>query len=217
MFTWLKWRNRTCKCGRVDFTASQSPVCMTCYKQDLKDKAIIEERERVFGIYGNVEGPSLNQHQQRCYTFVHTCGTEQTWRFGNLIKQLQDNPTFEPCSKCGAKCRAKAASDAYMKIYGRDYTNIDYADWDVYRLSVRRLSDITWRDNQAALNSDGVKRSMSGWHLDHIVPIIVCFREGITTERAASIENLRLMTAQDNMARSWYETDAALLEALRRK
>ncbi len=215
-----KWRNRTCKCGKIDFTASKSDVCMECsvkvLKEErvpLKEKRIAEERAKILEIYGNVDGPTHNKFNSRCYTFTHAlCGTTQTWNIGNLLKQLKTNPNTEPCSKCGGKLRTKLALDGYLAIYKREY---DLEQFNDFQVKVRRLSEVTWRENQAILNPNNVKRSMKGWHLDHIVPIIVCFKEGITTERAACLLNLRIISASANLARSWYDIDRVLLEALR--
>lgn len=190
------WFNRTCKCGRVDFTASSSPVCKVCAIEAARQERIQEERKKVLSIYGNVNGPTEGDFGKRCYTFVHSCGTKQTWRYDNILKQLKTQP--EPCQSCGGKARTKNATAAYVEIYGRDYDLKKFTD---YATKVRRMSDKIYKQNVDVINPRGLKRGWRTYHLDHIVPIVECFKRGWSPEKAAALENLQMLTAGDNLSK----------------
>jgi hypothetical protein len=194
-----KWRNRTCECGKIDFTASTSPICLECFTKKRKQKKVAEEQEAVLACYGNVEGPTLNAHNQRCYTFTHSCGTTQTWAFFNLIKQWKTRAC--PCKTCGGKERMAVAMNGYVAKFGLDErarTNLrDYTK------KVRGLSEKTYRDNIDLINPERHPRMLGnrGWHLDHIIPIVECFKRGWSPEEAAKVENLQLLSALENMTK----------------
>ena len=111
-----------------------------------------------------------------------------------------------PCGTCGPKHRLTNALSAYIEKYGRDY---DIKKWDDYRLLVRKLSDITYRQFKEEINPQNHRRGKKTWHLDHKHPIIACFKEGWTPERAAGINNLQMLTWQDNLMKSGKFNEAA--------
>lgn len=77
------------------------------------------------------------------------------------------------------------------------------------------LSDKAFNQNQALLNPNNVKRSVNEWHLDHKVPIIVCFLEGLTIEQAASLKNLQLMDAKNNLSKGKYYFTMEMVDELK--
>jgi hypothetical protein len=182
-------------------TATKSDTCLSCYRKIKTNSKIEAEKSQILNLYGNVEGPTFNKHSQRCYTFVHTCGTKQTWSFGNLLKQLKARPDKVPCSKCGAAERQEKSMAAYMKIFGRDWNNINVEDWEAYSLSVRRLTEITYKKHKSIINPLGLKRGVNTYHLDHIVPIVECFKRGWPPEQAADLSNLQMLEAKANLSK----------------
>jgi hypothetical protein len=194
-----KWRHRECKCGKVDFTASKSDVCKECFLAQAKTEKIAEERAHLLAVYGNVEGPEIGDFGKRCYTFVHTCGTEQTWRFDNLLKQFKTKP--DPCSKCGGTERMKPAMAAYVAKYGLDEKQ--HLEFRAYSRRVRGISDKAYRDNIHTINPLRLKRQLGnkGFHLDHKTPIIRCFLDGWPAEKAGALDNLQMLSASANLTK----------------
>lgn len=92
--------------------------------------------------------------------------------------------------------------DGYMKVYGRDWNNIDVEDWQAYSTAVRKLSEITYREHRWHINPLNLKRGVRTYHLDHKVPIIECFKRGWSPEQAASVNNLQILRAEDNLSKS---------------
>lgn len=45
------------------------------------------------------------------------------------------------------------------------------------------------------------KRSFRGYHIDHIIPITYGFKHNIAPEKIASIDNLRMLFHEDNLAK----------------
>lgn len=194
-----KVRDRTCvACGKVEYkTATRAEVCLECYWANRSAKKITSEKQRIFDCYGNVEGPVINKFGHRCYTFTHSCGTAQTWSFGNLRKQWKTH--HQPCKKCGGEERIKSAIAGYIaKFQLSERARIDLR---AYTRKVRGLSENTYRDNIEVLNPQRLQRGRgnNGYHLDHIIPIVECFKRGWPPEQAAALNNLQLLEAKDNL------------------
>jgi hypothetical protein len=117
------------------------------------------------------------------------------------LKQLKKRPDKVPCTKCGAIERQGKRMAAFMKAFGRDWNNIDVKDWEAYRVSVRKLTEITYKKHQSVINPLGLKRGMRAYHLEHIIPIVECFKRGWTPEQAADLSNLQLLEAKDNLSK----------------
>jgi hypothetical protein len=194
-----KWRNRICKCGKIDFTSSRSEACAECYRQEKKKKAIEIERDAVEKIYGNVKGPCPGSFGKRTYTFIHSCGKEQTWRYDNLLKQLKIGP--EPCNECGAKVRMGKALQVYVDKY--QLSERAKTDLRAYTKKVRTLSEHTYSANIDLINPERHQRMLGnqGHHLDHIISIVECFKRGWHPEQASALENLQMLTAGQNMSK----------------
>lgn len=172
---------------------------MKCYKIALKAKHVLEEREKLESMYTDVRGPTQNMHGQRQWTFIHECGTEQTWSFFNILKRLKDDPKHVPCSKCGGIRRTKAWVAGYIAKFG--ITEDQIRDFARYKRKVYGLSDVVYLANQAELNPNGYARGRHTWHLDHIIPVVHGFKEGWPPEKLAVKENLRLIPAKENLSK----------------
>lgn len=187
-------------CGKMEFnTATRSETCLDCYWKDRSAKKVEAERQRVLDCYGNVDGPSLDKFGHRCYTFTHTCGTTQTWSFTNLLKQWKTKK--QPCSKCGGTERMKPAMARYIAKFQLDERA--RTDLRAYTRKVRGLSEATYRENIDVLNPQRLPRCRGnqGWHLDHIISIVECFKRGWTPKQAAALSNLQLLSAPDNLSK----------------
>lgn len=197
-----KFRDRTCTaCGAVEYnTATKSEICAKCCLENKKQIAILKERASLVALgYQNILGPFLNAHGQRQWKFVHTCGVEQTWTFGNILKRRKEDPDSIPCSKCGGKRRMAFAMTAFVAKYG--ITEEQMVEYERYCKKVRHLSDKVFKEHHDEINPLQHKRGMHSYHLDHIMPIIEGFIQGLTPEFMARKENLQMLLAKDNLSK----------------
>ena len=76
-------------------------------------------------------------------------------------------------------------------------------DLRAYTRKVRGLSEATYRENIDVINPLRLPRCRGnqGWHLDHIVSIVECFKRGWTPEQAAALNNLQLLSAAENLSK----------------
>jgi hypothetical protein len=88
--------------------------------------------------------------------------------------------------------------DAYIEKYGRDF---DVTLWEEYRTKVRRLTEQTYKQHKFEINPLNLKRGMKTFHLDHRMPIIEGFLQGIPAEQIAAKENLQILPAFDNISK----------------
>jgi hypothetical protein len=198
------WRDRECKsCKKIEYTASKSEDCAECFQAKKKNADVASELERIeaWG-YEYLDGPTYNNFNKRVYKLRTPCEHEWTVVFSNLIKQTKNaeekgNPP--PCGLCGGKLRMKKALVGYVAAHGKDY---DVKKANHYTQLVRKLTEHTYRENIDELNPNRLTRGLNhGHHLDHIVPIIECFKKGWTPEQAAAKENLKLIPFQDNLSK----------------
>jgi hypothetical protein len=193
---------RTCiQCGKVERTGSRAQPCHTCYWEKRTADKVVNEKGLFTKFYETVEGPTFDRHQKRCYTFTHTCGTTQTWRYDNFLKSVKVRPDVTPCSKCGATERMKPAMAGYVAKF--QLSERARTDLRAYTRKVRGLSEATYRDNIDLINPERHPRMLGnqGWHLDHITSIVECFKRGWPPEKAAEVGNLQMLLAGDNMSK----------------
>ena len=89
--------------------------------------------------------------------------------------------------------------------------NYNMADYDLeefkgFQKETRLLTEKTYKRCISEINPDGHKRGTAGqkdvYQLDHIVPIIWGFNNGLTPEELSRKENLRMIKWEDNLSRS---------------
>ncbi|AGR47738.1 hypothetical protein PHIM7_79 [Sinorhizobium phage phiM7] len=75
-----------------------------------------------------------------------------------------------------------------------------------YARKVRWFSEKTYRENISIINPHGYIRGRCGvpgaWQLDHIKSVKQCFEEGLTPEQCADVENLQMLSWEENR-RKW--------------
>lgn len=59
----------------------------------------------------------------------------------------------------------------------------------------------TFKQFLERVNPDYLKGLNHGYHLDHIVPIIECFKRGWSAEKAANISNLQMLYWTENLSK----------------
>lgn len=198
-----KWRDRTCeRCGKVEHTASKSQFCILCYAANKRDELVKQEPLYLKSNgYSVVSGPVIDNVGHRCYTVLTPCGHEWSAKFNNLRKQIKNaqSKNLRPaCGVCGPKHRFTKALEKYVEKYGVDYDLQQFKD---YSKKVRSMTEVTYRNNKHLINPERLKRGHHAHHLDHIIPIIECFKQGWSVERASSISNLQMLTASSNLSK----------------
>ena len=199
-----KRKERICEsCGSVSHVFGMAKRCIPCQKAEATLVAIVGEKEDIVSNgYEILSGPNIGKFNKREYTLKTPCGHQWTVRsdnFRKLINNAKAKGLPMPCGTCGPQHRLTNALSAYIEKYGRDY---DVKKWDDYRLLVRKLSDITYRQFKEEINPLNHRRGKKTWHLDHIFPIIECFKQGWPVEKAASRENLQMLHWQENLMKS---------------
>lgn len=197
-------KERVCEsCGTVSYVFGTAKRCIPCQKAEGTRIAIEGEiRDITENGYQIISGPNNGKFNKREYSLKTPCGHEWTIRsdnFRKLIANAKAKNLPMPCGTCGPKHRLTNALSAYIEKYGRDY---DLKKWDDYRLLVRKLSDITYRQFKEEINPLNHRRGKKTWHLDHKHPIIACFKDGWSPEKAASKENLQMLLWSDNLMKS---------------
>ena len=102
----------------------------------------------------------------------------------------------------------KYGEDHGEELYYQRYPAYEYGDdYKDYKNAVYRLSQKVYEENIEIINPNNYPRTRmgveEGWQLDHIKPVIECFREGITIEEASSISNLRMLPWKENLMRNF--------------
>jgi hypothetical protein len=194
-----KFRDRTCiQCGAVEKnTATRAEICIKCYAENKRVLKVAEELAFLQNLgYSNVKGPEYNHHGKPIWTFTHEfCGTQQSWVYGNILKQRKMNPDSIPCSNCGGKARMKKALDAYLEKFGYK----DLLAYARYQKRVRALSDKVYQEHKHEINPHNLDRGMYTYHLDHKVTIIEGFMRKLEPEFIARKENLQMLSATENL------------------
>lgn len=82
----------------------------------------------------------------------------------------------------------------------------DTASYNQYKKAVYKESNIVYEENIETINPNRYLRARNGtknaWQLDHIKPVVECFKEGWTIEEASAVSNLRMLPWKDNVGRN---------------
>lgn len=190
-------------CGIERHPASKEGRCKECVSEYRKLEANKRYYDKLIDMGFILHSPrELLYNKRSKYDVTNTeCGHRFQAQGGNL---LTGNTR---CSVCGPKKRMAGALKAYMLKYGRTY---DLKKEEDYRKLVRSLSEKNWR----AAHPDSPKRARVGLHLDHIIPISWCFKNGQSLEFASDIENLVLMDSKSNISKGCRISDFGVFKKL---
>lgn len=95
-----------------------------------------------------------------------------------------------------------------IKIDGKSYRR-DVVMRDLHNLNTKKTKKMLWVDykrkakeltNNQPLHQmkDFDKRSFDDYHVDHIIPIKMCWKNGLSVTECASIMNLQMLSASEN-------------------
>lgn len=102
----------------------------------------------------------------------------------------------------------KYGADHGEELYYQRYPAYEYnEDYKNYKNAVYRMSQRVYEENIEIINPNNYPRTRmgvdGGWQLDHIKPVLECFREGLRIEEASDISNLRMLPWKDNLMRNF--------------
>tara|TARA_R110000822_G_scaffold5031_5_gene21808 strand:+ start:27077 stop:27712 length:636 start_codon:yes stop_codon:yes gene_type:complete len=128
-------------------------------------------------------------------------------------KELQEGKKKHCSRKClhlnpEYKQKLKNADKSYMQTeaYKNTKRKSSTPDFKRYKNEVHRLSEKTYQQNVAIINPEGYNRTLAGvpggYQLDHIVEVRYGFEKNISAQVISSVDNLRMLTWQDNLARN---------------
>lgn len=185
-------------CGKERHPVAKPGNCHECHHLLLREKFKIEWKVRLEEMGFDTTPLKIHKGIKSQVTVINRkCGHRFTAQMSNILNGATE------CGICGPKHRTKNATKAYVAKYGRDY---DLKLWKDYKLKVEALSNKTYVENLNLLNPMGLPRVKPNTHpdavnLDHILPIIHGFKNGVLPERMASLDNLRIIAARDNLRR----------------
>lgn len=197
------------ECKATIVTASKSTLCIKCAA---KNKSLLAQQQEISMLTKNygytiIGQPTKNSFGKRVYELQRSCCNKSFHStYGNIITGIKKNHKSGhgklPCGACGPKHRMQTALKAYEDKYGIDYDSLQFKQ---YKRKVYGLSDEVYTQNMDKLNPSNHVRALAGkiggYHLDHITPIIECFKMGWTPEQAASLSNLQLLPWKDNLSK----------------
>lgn len=182
-------------CGVKRNTNSRAELCTNCEKDRRKQHYLSKWKSELCSKgYEIIEFQVRNSHSPVTVKKID-CSHIFTAKLNNILSGMTS------CGYCGPKTRIKPALSKYVEKYGRTY---DLKEWTDYRRYVRMLSEQTYREHIDVLNPKRLNRSrpdldQNSVQLDHIIPIIYGFKNGIDPELIADVRNLRIVDCTVNL------------------
>lgn len=219
-----KPKERICiQCGKIDITCSKSKICAECFHENKREATIQRNIEELksFG-YQNPTYVGVDVQLHNVFNVINPdCGHNTEMKMLNF-RSLINSTGILSCGICGPKTRwFKGGMQAYLDKYAKDY---DLELHEDYRKKVTQISNQNYRTYFDIINPENLPRSQFEYHLDHIKPVILCFREGLSPEEAAAVENLQMLPYQENLSKGakfegvdhkdYFRKDDVLLEEI---
>lgn len=196
-------------CGITRHTSPGSLECVKCRTARKRKEFAVEATARLDakGYTVHDDLTVIPNNKVKVDVTNRECGCRYKVQLCNLLSGASK------CSVCGPKKRGALLTAAYLAKFGRDY---DLTLWEDYLTQVRQLSDRCYDANIDVLNPKRLPRSRpdlnpDAVNLDHIVPIIECFKRGWDIHEAAALSNLHLLPARENLSKK-QTFDADLLD-----
>lgn len=200
-------------CGCTRHPAAKPGNCQSCHTllKRIENGEIYKKRIDELGFDLHLYDLTLGVHGKVKVT-NRECGHMFTGRLNNIFSGKI------VCGVCGPQKRMKHALKFYVEKHGRTY---DLADWNDYKNRVMSLSNAYYEQNKHILNPLDLPRMRAGAHpdavnVDHIIPMIYGFKNGLPIELLANPLNIRVISATSNLRKKQKLTEEAkaLLEVL---
>lgn len=194
----MKKRTRTCDvCKKVEETFSKSNTCAACARKNKQAILAVNEIQELTSYgYTVLSGPTLDNHGHNKYTVLTPCCNKEYEPLMLTVRSMMQRRGIPPCSSCGGKERMSKAFTAYLEEYGVDY---DLEKFDDYSKIVRGFTEKTYQRWKHIINPSNLQRGYANWHLDHKVPVLWCFKNGVLPELAGSVLNLQMLRFDENI------------------
>lgn len=193
-------------CSSERHPAAKPGNCVSCFVKLNRAKHDQEWKTKLDSLnYDIVEFNILQGSHSKITVLNRDCGHTFTAKINNIMCRRTI------CGVCGPTKRMQNALKFYVEKYGRTYNLQSWFDYCDY---VRVLSEKAYRENYTAINPDGLKRGRievnpDCAHLDHIIPIIYGFKNGLAPEILADARNLRIVPARKNLSKKQVLTEEA--------
>lgn len=112
------------------------------------------------------------------------------------------------CNDPSFREKLKNIDRSYMQTeqYKNSLRKETTPEYKRYVNAVHKLSNKTYEKNIDKLNPKNYKRTLAGiedgYQLDHILPINEGFKQGLSIEKMSELDNLRLISWEDNLKRN---------------
>lgn len=188
--------NVTPKSKVMNFRRFGSVGCPSCNKQ----KTYGEDREsmekKILDMGYQILSP-VNGYKKEITVINTNCGCGRSWK--TIPQSILSGKSF--CRPCNDDKKRQRFDDINKERAVEDDGSIES-----YRRMVRNLTEKTYEEYKHQINPNGYQRGRSGdsdsWHLDHIVPIVQCYRNGVSPEICADASNLQMVFWEQN-AKKW--------------
>lgn len=113
---------------------------------------------------------------------------------------------------CCLSCSSKAIDRSYMQSdeYRCKVSKETTPAYRKYASLVHRLSKKTYEKYKHIINPNNYPRTVcgveGGWQLDHIISIKEGYNNGLSPEKLASVDNLRMLPWKENLMRNYEHT-----------
>lgn len=191
---------KTCEeCGTTRNTNGAALLCRSCETVRRKE---LSSKQWITSLTENGYDPiDLHRFDKGSHTTVTVKNLECQHTFTAKLNNILSRKTV--CSVCGPKKRMAQALKHYIAKYGRTY---DLREWRDYRDYVYELSNKVYENNKTFYNPLGMPRTRLELHpnavnLDHIIPIIYGFKNGLNPKLLAHPQNLRIVPAKKNLSK----------------
>lgn len=166
-------KHKGLKTWATGFTKDTHPSLMSALNKRLEQKKYIHIGSNN-GMYGKTHTDKVKQQSR-----------DRNIRLGKW--QGCNNPWF-------GKNRNGELSPRYLP-------NAERSIWNKYNNKVRMLTERTYNQNKNIINPMNLSRTISGYHLDHIIPIWYGFLHYIDPYIISHLKNLRMISTSDNCSR----------------
>lgn len=188
--------NVTPKSKVMNFRRFGSVGCPSCNKQKTYGEDRQSMEKKILDMGYEILSP-LNGYKKEIIVINKNCGCGRSWE--TIPQSILSGNSF--CRPCNDDKKRQRFDDLNKERAVEDDGSVES-----YRRIVRNLTEKTYNEHQDQINPNEYQRGRSGdgdsWHLDHIVPIVQCYRNGVPPEICADITNLQMVFWEHN-AKKW--------------
>lgn len=174
------------KAGKPRLYCNKS--CARKFVTKNKPEVVAEANKRGYQTLKETKGDEFIAHRGR-----------STKAKREAAKKLNKEGHFSRMSLCADRSnRSKEHVENWKKSYEENGHMLSDPNWKQYSRKCRRIT-------ASKYGSAG-----DGYHWDHIVPLIVGFKEGISPEDICSEINIQKLTAEENLSKGHTLTEEAI-------